>query len=404
MEPVIVVQDLVKEYRIYSTSFGRVAEALSLGRSVRHVPYRALDGVSFEVMAGGSLGLIGENGAGKSTLLKVLAGTTMPTSGTAKIRGKVASLLELGTGFHDEFTGRANIYLAAQVQGFSLAEVDDKIDSIVEFAELGAYIDRPVRTYSSGMVMRLGFAVATAIDPEVLIIDEILAVGDLYFQKKCIDRIYEFRERGKSILFCSHSLYDVRQVCDEVIWVHHGKIEMRGAPEDVTIAYANYERSLHADPGAYVAGKEKVVGENLPAILGTHLSRADGKPLDDVIVTGVDLVWDVDFVVHEANQIVHVGAAIFRNDNVLVASFNSVGTDLPGVYPAGRHRARLHLPDLALLEGEYHIVAYIVDETVVRYYDHKKHERPLRVKQKANLPGVVRLAHSFELERLGDRV
>ncbi|MCB9898239.1 MAG: ABC transporter ATP-binding protein [Planctomycetes bacterium] len=401
MDPVIVARGLSKEYRIYPTSFGRVAEAMGMGQ--RHVAYRALDDVSFEVMPGRSLGLIGENGAGKSTLLKILAGTSQPTSGSFTIKGKVASLLELGTGFHDEFTGRANIYLASQVQGFSLAEVEEKLESIIAFAELGEYIDRPVRTYSSGMVMRLGFAVATAIDPEVLIIDEILAVGDLYFQKKCIDRIYEFRERGKSILFCSHSLYDVRQVCDEVIWVHHGKIELRGPPEDVTIAYANYERSLHLDPGVYTAGKEQVVGEGLPQIVGTHLSRADGAPLDDVVPSGTDLVWDVDFEVVDPTCVIHVVTALFRNDNILVATFSSIGSDLPGLYAPGAHRARLQLPALALLEGEYHLVAYLVDETVLRYYDHEKHARPLRVKQKANLPGVVRLPHSFALERLGNR-
>ena len=171
MNEAVVVDNLVKEYRLYDSSFSRLKEALSFGRKSYHRSFRALDGVSFRLPSGKALGVIGENGAGKSTLLKVLAGTSMSTGGSVTIKGTVASLLELGTGFHQEFTGRSNIYLAAQVQGFKLAQIEEKIDSIIDFAELGDYIDQPVRTYSSGMVMRLGFAVATAIDPDVLIID-----------------------------------------------------------------------------------------------------------------------------------------------------------------------------------------------------------------------------------------
>ena len=225
---------------------------------------------------GKALGIIGENGAGKSTLLKVLAGTSMATGGRHIVHGKVASLLELGTGFHSEFSGRANIYLAAQVLGFSLDEVKGRIDEIVDFAELGAYIDQPVRTYSSGMVMRLGFSVATAIDPDVLIIDEILAVGDLYFQKKCVDRIFQFRNSGKTILFCSHSLYDVRQICDEVVWIKDAKVEMQGPPQDVTVAYANYERSLSADESNLSMGKDRLQGEGRPLVDDIRSARDVG--------------------------------------------------------------------------------------------------------------------------------
>ncbi|RKY21567.1 MAG: ABC transporter ATP-binding protein [Planctomycetota bacterium] len=404
--PAIVVEGLQKEYRIYPSSFARLKEIASLGKRKFHKPYHALKGVDLVVPPGRSLGVIGENGAGKSTLLKILAGTTVPTAGTFSINGTVASLLELGTGFHSDFTGRNNIYLAAQVQGFKLAEIEAKLDSIIEFTELGEFIDRPIRTYSSGMVMRLGFSVATAINPDVLIIDEILAVGDLYFQKKCIDRIFEFRDAGKSILFCSHSLYDVRQICDEVIWIKDGSVEMQGPPEDVTVAYANYERKLSADPGALTAGREQVQGEGLPAVLATHLLVDDGSndgrgsPAGDKLMTGASLAWELDFIVRDPAHVVHLGVAIFRSDNVLVASFSTIETQVSATYKTGMHRMRIRLPELKLLEGEYNLVGYLVDQTGVHFYDHRQHDKPLMIHQEFNQPGVVRLDHEWVVEQI----
>ncbi|MED5330941.1 MAG: ABC transporter ATP-binding protein [Planctomycetota bacterium] len=398
----VVVSNLSKTYKLYPGSMARLKELVSPTKKRYHEPFEALTDISFEVAPGRALGVIGENGAGKSTLLKILAGTTLPTSGSFGLSGAVSSLLELGTGFHSEFTGRANIYLAAQVQGFSRAAIEEKIDSIVEFAELGDFIDQPIRTYSSGMIMRLGFSVATAIDPEVLIIDEILAVGDLYFQKKCIDRIFEFRKAGKTILFCSHSLYDVRQICDEVIWLKDGRIEMRGLPQDVTLQYANYERSLDHDPHQHVAGHEQAVGDNLPAIdeVGLYLGTEgvdEVSPLPDTVETGVDIVFQVNFHVDQPDQGVNVGVAIFRTDNVLAATFNSHLEGVPTLWGTGTHCARLYLPDFRLSEGEYTVVGYLFDEHGIHMYDHRQATENLMVVQQENHPGLVRLHHRFEI-------
>ncbi len=404
MTDVVVAERLSKEYRLYPGSIARLKEALTLGRRAYHRKFQALDDVSFRLPRGRALGIIGENGAGKSTLLKILAGTTLPTGGGFAIHGTVSSLLELGTGFHSEFTGRANIHLAGQVSGFTRREIEGKIGSIIEFAELGEYIDQPVRTYSSGMVMRLGFSVATAIDPEVLIIDEILAVGDLYFQKKCIDRIFDFRKRGKSILFCSHSLYDVRQVCDEVLWIKGGRIHMQGLPQDVTLAYANYERSLDHNPEAQTAGHPRAHGEELPVIEAVRLLVEDGRggaPLADTARTGQDLRFEVDFLVRRPGNEVNVGMAVFRTDNVLAATFNSLLAGLPPVTRPGRHRCRLSLPDLRLAEGEYTVVGYLFDEHGVHMFDHRQHDRNLLVHSDQNHPGLVRLHHRFEMVELG---
>jgi ABC-type polysaccharide/polyol phosphate transport system ATPase subunit len=405
MDDAVVAEHVSKEYRLYPGSIARVREALSLRRRTYHTKHRALDDVSFRLPRGRALGIIGENGAGKSTLLKILAGTTLPTAGHFGIHGTVASLLELGTGFHSEFTGRANIYLAGQVSGFTRREIEGKIDSIVEFAELGHYIDQPVRTYSSGMVMRLGFSVATAIDPEVLIIDEILAVGDLYFQKKCIDRIFDFRKRGKSILFCSHSLYDVRQVCDEVIWIKAGRVHMQGLPQDVTLAYANYERSLDHNPATHTGGHPRAHGEDLPVIEAVRVlldEPAGPRPLTDTVHTGCNLALEIDFLVRRPGAGVNVGAAIFRTDNVLAATFNSLLEGVPTVTAPGRHRCRLALPDLRLSEGEYTVVGYLFDEHGVHMYDHRQNQKNLLVSLDQNHPGLVRLHHKFTLQSLGE--
>jgi len=246
---VIEAENLGKCYRIYPGPLQRIAEGVTLGRYRGHRDFWALRGIDLKLHGGGSLGLCGANGAGKSTLLKVLAGTTTPGEGRFRIAGRVSSLLELGAGFHLDFTGRANIFLNGIMMGFSRREMASKVGEIIDFAELGEYIDEPVRTYSSGMGLRLGFAVAMAVDPDVMLIDEVFAVGDMYFQKKCVDKIYEFKQRNKTIVFCSHSLYDVRQLCDEALWLKDGREAALGDSTSVTNEYSIYQRH-HIDEEA----------------------------------------------------------------------------------------------------------------------------------------------------------
>lgn len=197
----------------------------------------ALDNVSFEVEKGITFGVIGENGSGKSTLLKVITGIAKPTSGTVRVKGKVSALIELGAGFHPEISGRENIFINGIMLGLSKKEITEKFNDIVRFAELEAFIDAPVKTYSSGMHMRLGFSVAINVNPDILLIDEVLAVGDASFVPKCLDRIDDFRRRKKTILFVSHDLSTVEKICDRVIWLKYGKIQTMGEPKRVVDAY-----------------------------------------------------------------------------------------------------------------------------------------------------------------------
>jgi lipopolysaccharide transport system ATP-binding protein len=233
----IKVAHVSKKYKIYRKPSDRLKEWLTFASRTYHTEFWALTDVSFDLEAGGVCGIIGPNGAGKSTLLKTIVGVTAPTTGTVSTQGRVAALLELGAGFYHEFTGRQNIFLNAKILGLSESEIREKLEDIMAFSELGAFIDQPVRTYSSGMYVRLGFAIAANVNPEVLIIDESLAVGDAYFQAKCVQRLREFKARGVTILFVSHDLAAVKTFCDEVILLDQGAVVDRGKPEAVLDYY-----------------------------------------------------------------------------------------------------------------------------------------------------------------------
>ncbi len=241
MEPVIEFRNVTKRYPLYHHIGSGIKElifnpkrAISLltGRS-----YLAIEDISFQIQKGESVALIGRNGAGKSTSLGLVAGVMKPSSGTVKVIGRVASMLELGGGFHPELTGRENIKLNAILLGLRRKELKSRIDQIIEFSELGEFIDEPIRVYSSGMLAKLGFSVISQVDPDILIIDEVLAVGDIAFQRKCIETINDFKKKGVTILFVSHNLADITQICDRVIWIENHKLKEMGESSAVIASY-----------------------------------------------------------------------------------------------------------------------------------------------------------------------
>ena len=233
----IHVEQLSKRFMMYNRPLDRLLDWITPARLHQGRPFWALRDISFEIATGCSMGIVGVNGAGKSTLLKILTGTTLHTSGAFHVEGRISSLLELGTGFHPEFTGRQNIHFGGKMAGLTDEELRDKFDSIIEFSELGPFIEQPVRTYSSGMVLRLGFALASSVDPDVLIIDEALSVGDLHFQQKCLRRIREFHERGTTVLFVSHDPGMIKNFCTEAILLDQGRMIDRGSPDQVLDYY-----------------------------------------------------------------------------------------------------------------------------------------------------------------------
>jgi lipopolysaccharide transport system ATP-binding protein len=230
-------QGVSKTYAIYDQPGDRLKELLSFNRLKRHKDFWALHDVSFEVKRGETFCIVGENGSGKSTLLQIVAGILRPSAGTAAINGRVSALLELGAGFNPEFSGRDNVYLNGSILGLSTRQIDERYADIAAFAEIGDFIHQPVKTYSSGMVVRLAFAVAINVDPEILLVDEALAVGDVYFRQRCMRKVHELRTRGVTILFVSHAVSDVKAIGDRVLWLDHGRVVDVGEPERVVSKY-----------------------------------------------------------------------------------------------------------------------------------------------------------------------
>ncbi len=239
----IVVDNVTKTFNVFLDKSNTIKESLlSLLKRNKKEKRVVLNGISLKIKKGQAVALIGTNGSGKSTLLKLMTKIIFPNSGKIETNGKLTSLLELGAGFHPDFSGRENIYFNASIFGLTKKEIDKRIDSIVEFSELGSYIDNPVRTYSSGMYMRLAFSVAINVDAEILLVDEILSVGDQHFQDKCLNKMKELRNEGKTMVFVTHSMGQVKELCDRAIWLRDGKIEMDGTPDEVIEKYLEATR------------------------------------------------------------------------------------------------------------------------------------------------------------------
>ena len=242
-EIAVEIKELYKEFRIYHDRAMSLKERIVNWGRHKYEKFWALNNVNLRLEKGKSLGIIGRNGSGKSTLLKVISGIYYPTKGEVKVNGKLTTLLELGAGFHPDFTGRENIYFNASIFGFTRKEINAKLDEIIAFSELGEFIDNPVRNYSSGMYMRLAFSVAVHIEPEILLLDEVLAVGDSAFQEKCISKIKSFREKGVTMIFVSHASLQVSELCDKAVWLRDGEVVKYGDAKLVTKEYESWMKT-----------------------------------------------------------------------------------------------------------------------------------------------------------------
>jgi len=324
----IEAKRLIKEYRTYRKPRHWLTEKLSLGAIKKARVIKALDDVSATVKRGESFGIIGPNGSGKTTFLKVITGLVKPTRGHVSVNGRPAAFLELGAGFHPDFTGRRNIYLNCALMGIGPREIRRKVDEIIEFGELGDAVDDPVRTYSSGMYMRLGFSVAAAMDPEILVVDEVLSVGDEYFMGKCIERLNRFKRDGKTIVMVSHDLGMVRQLCDNVALLDKGKVIREGDPQEVADAYLArvYEeaaRRLHKTGGETrrLDGEAIRRGTGEVEITRVELMDERANPAR-VLETGRPFSVRMDYLVRTPVEKALFGLNIFRNDGVLLVSTN----------------------------------------------------------------------------------
>ena len=399
MEPVIEAIGLGKTYRLYGRPIDRVLECLPWNKRPRHQAVHALTDISFDVRRGECVGVVGTNGAGKSTLLKVLTGTTYPTEGRYIVRGRVTSLLELGAGFHYSFSGHENIFMNAAMMGFSRKEAQKRYHDIVEFSELKEHIYSPLRTYSSGMVARLAFAVATSTDPDLLILDEILSVGDQSFAKKCFDRIWSFKQRGKSIFFCSHGLYHVRQICERAIWLRKGRMQMLGDAVTVTNEYATYENNLlqGGDPSPYADLPTAKAPPELPSMVTADiLDSATGQPRNKFAPGD-----NCSIRVHVRNPnrekiVVAVGAK--RTDGTLCFAHSTQFTGEPIDFAEGH--VTLHLDTLRLLSGEFGIAIWIFDESGTHIYQERPAPQNLIVQNRTKDLGLFLQDHRWTVKSL----
>lgn len=406
MTAVVELDHAGKTYALYRHGVDRLLEA-ALGRK-RHTEFVALQPLTLRISEGEVVGLIGMNGAGKSTLLKLLAGTLTPSTGRVAVRGRIAALLELGTGFHPEMTGRDNVYLAAAVMGMPKARMDALYAQIVDFSGLHDFMDQPVKTYSSGMFVRLAFAVATSVDPDVLIVDEALSVGDGAFARKSFDRIMGFKKAGKTILFCSHSLYQVEAICTRVLWIHQGRVMMDGDPGQVTAAYNAFLGSesakddiQHLAAGVAQAGDVPLGAMKGHARLVKVRVSAGSEPATalDLVCGESDLHVDVDFASDPALPAPTLGVAIVGADGRFVCSAGTLNDGLVlQRQPDGSGGARLTFPHLPLLKGSYWVHVFLLCEQAVHVYDQADAVAELRISQRDLQQGVVSLPHVWNLQ------
>ena len=383
-----------KVYRLYEKPSDRLRELLLRRR--RHREFRALSDISFELPRGRSLGLIGENGAGKSTLLKIVAGTAHPTSGSVSRSGVIASILELGMGFHPEFTGRENARMNAALLGLSGPEIRSRLPQIKDFAEIGDFFDRPVRTYSSGMALRLAFAVATHADADVLIVDEALAVGDGYFQKKSIDRITEFQKRGGTLLFCSHALYYVALLCDNALWLRQGEVAASGAALTVVRAYEAFlqekeRRLIRSEPSpAAASGRQPARFSEVLVHDGSGYARTD-------FASGETVVVDLAFETEDPGLSFHLRVGADREDGVQAFAVDTRAEPWAPLSGRRRYRVRLTLPELPIAQGEFRLYAFLGDEQALHLYDLRVLKPGFSVAASDYVVGMVRPKHAWVL-------
>lgn len=449
--PVITARNLSKCYNLYANPRDRLKQMLWRGRRRFYQEFWALQDISFEVGPGEVLGIVGRNGAGKSTLLKLICDVLAPTSGDIAVQGRVSALLELGAGFNPEFSGRENVFMNAAILGLSHEEIAARYQEIVDFSGISDFIDQPVKTYSTGMFLRLAFSVATSLDPDVLVIDEILSVGDGAFARKSFDRIMDLKDEGRTILFCSHSTYQVEALCRRAIWLDHGKIKMLDDSSRVICEYnADLARELAQNngsqgPGWSCAGTgqedRQASGEGEPSCRPENgpLEGTDDNPrpapetasFDPLMSTtaraasgcgrivrvwgesdGVrgtqltarsgesDVAITVEFAIDPALPRPTVALSIENSAGILVSSLLSQGVPSAIIDEAGQGRATVVFPKISLMRGKYHLSVFIGCERALHPYDSAIQCLTLDVSQNGSLQGVVNLPNSWRSSNL----
>ena len=393
MDYIVESKNLGKRYNLFDHPIDQVKEFLTFGKKRYHQEFWALKDISFNIKKGESFGVIGENGAGKSTLLKIVTGVTKPTAGSIETLGKVGALLDLGTGFHPEYTGKENIFLSGSMIGLTENEIRDILPEIVGFSDLGDFIDRPVRTYSTGMYVRLGFSIATSINPDLLVTDEVLSVGDENFQKKCIKRMEKFLVEGKTILFCSHGMFHIKKICQKAIWLDHGHLRSIGNASDVVNEYLDFMREKEVEENKRES-RIQTLRSSLYNIV-KEVRILDGENVEkDEFQMGETIRVEVVIETPPGEETPAVAIGIVRNDQTSVYGISS---DMDGVEPNkigdNLYSICYELPDVMLLPGKYIIRSHSMDNPAMRLFDTL--EKTITIKGHSREMGICRLKHHW---------
>jgi len=401
-KPVISVKNLGKCYQLYDQPSDRLKQFLWRSRRQYFREFWALRDVSFEVMPGEVIGIVGNNGSGKSTLLQLICGTITPTTGDVSVQGRVAALLELGAGFNPEFSGRENVLMNASIMGLSQQEIDGRFEEIVDFSGIRDFINQPVKTYSSGMYVRLAFAVATSVDPDILVIDEALSVGDGAFSRKSFNRIMQMRDTGKTILFCSHNLFQVESLCTRAIWQHHGKIMAEGDSASVVSAYRGFlDRSIldQTNNGIEEAPIPVNTQNHGHATIVSVKAEVDGLAIKGAVaVSGHS---SLDLHIHVASDPAIpcpcVAVTLKAIDGRMLTSAATWEDDFVlQREPDGSSRICLVFDRIPLLKGEYILSVHLLCERGLHVYDSAHGFATLQVRQDGRLQGYFMIPHTWK--------
>lgn len=423
MESVIKIENVTKKFKLYSDRPLSIKENIVRGMKNTYKEFYALNDVSFEVKKGSTIGLIGKNGSGKSTLLKMINRTMFPDKGKITINGKIASLIELGAGFHPELSGRENIYNNATIFGFSKEEIDKRLPEIIEFSELEEFIDNTLRTYSSGMYARLAFSVAIHVDADILLVDEILGVGDINFQSKCANKIYEMKRNGTTIILVTHDMSTIDRLCDYAVWLDHGKKIAEGSPKEIQNAYLKYMAEEQEERQKLEETKEKMKEEEKDTEVEkedvrkkiTHLGEHFGngnviftscKLLDEKGVdrrsfnTGQKIKLQTEYLcqVDPKNLQVNIGFEISNTQGIYIYGTNTSREGYKKIKLQKKGIIEVELENLKLLPGDYNIGIAIADLEEKASYDHYRSIAQFKIYSNIHDVGLVRLGHKFIID------
>lgn len=396
---VMKLDHITKTYQMYKKSSDRLKEALNPFKKQYHDTFYALNDVNIEVNEGEMVGFIGENGSGKSTLLKIITGVLTPSEGTLKIDGKISAILELGSGFNVEYTGYENIFLNGMVLGFSKEVMEEKLEDIIKFADIGEHLYQPVKTYSSGMLVRLGFAIAVTVDPDILIVDEALAVGDTEFQLKCMEKFTEFRQKGKTILFVSHDIHAVRRFCDRVYWLKKGKVIEEGETLPVTEKYDNYLKrkaaislghSIDEEVSTSVDYVSQIVTLDQARLYNSKHENTDEIQRDEFCYVRVDYTVIDDSI---KDPVLGVAIRTVNNDYVMGPNTRYEGVKIP--WEKGKNTFYIEYEQMFLGNGEYYFDVALFEQNAQVPFIYKSKAIKMFVVGKYDVEGLVGLPHRW---------